>query len=123
MFDITFIGHICFDEIVPYQGETIIAPGSAVLCGAMAAARVGKKVAVITKMAKEDEHILKPMTQVGIATFLIPSNETTYMKVIHPSCNVDDREMIQMKNAGYFMLSELPDFQSRYVHLAGITDQ
>jgi len=122
-FDIAFVGHMCYDEIVPFRGETTVAPGSAVLCGAMAAARVGKKVAVITKMAREDEHILKSMKSVGIKTYLIPSHETTYMKVVHPSDDVDEREMIQLKNAGYFSMSELPEVQSKFVHLAGITNQ
>lgn len=122
-FDITFIGHMCYDEVVPFRGETTVAPGSAVLCGAMAAARVGKKVAVITKMAQEDEHILESMKSRGIVTFLIPSHETTYMKVVHPSDDVDEREMIQVKNAGYFSMSKMPEFQSKYVHLAGITNQ
>ena len=25
-YDITFVGHMCFDEITPYKGETKIAP-------------------------------------------------------------------------------------------------
>lgn len=123
MFDIVFIGHMCFDEIVPFRGEKLVAPGSAVLCGAIAAARVGKKVAVITKMAEKDRYILDPMIQLGVTTFVIPSHETTHMHVLHPSENVDERELIQVKNAGYFDVSEIPEFRSMYVHLAGITDQ
>ena len=42
-YDIAFIGHMCFDEVVPYRGLARVAPGSAVLCGALAAARVGKR--------------------------------------------------------------------------------
>ena len=60
-YDLTFLGHMCFDEITPYQGETRVAPGSAVLCGAMVAARVGMKVAVVTRMASEDAGILRPL--------------------------------------------------------------
>lgn len=122
-FDITFIGHMCYDEIKPFTGEATIASGSAVLCGAMAAARVGKKVAVITKMSPKDAHILEPMKEIGITTFLIPAPETTYMKVVHLTDNVDEREIFQIKNAGYFSFAEIPEFQSKHVHLAGITDQ
>ncbi|MDO8685229.1 MAG: hypothetical protein Q7J78_01000 [Clostridiales bacterium] len=60
-YDITFVGHMCFDEIVPFEGPIRMAPGSAVLCGAIAAAKIGKKVAVVTKMAIRDENILEPM--------------------------------------------------------------
>ena len=53
LYDIVFIGHMCFDEVVSYQGTPRVAPGSAVLCGALAAARVGKSVAVVTQMAPQ----------------------------------------------------------------------
>ena len=61
MYDIAFLGHMCFDEVVPFQGQRTVRPGSAVLCGAMAAARIGKKVAAVVKMSPEDESILQPM--------------------------------------------------------------
>ena len=122
-YDVTFMGHICFDEITPYQGETIVSPGSAVLCGAMAAARIGKNVAVVTKMAPGDEHILNPMKEIGIDVFVIPSVETTYSVVIHPSENVDERKLILKKSAGLIKLSEVPKLQTQYMHLAGISDQ
>lgn len=122
-YSITFIGHMCYDEIVPFDGETKVAPGSAVLCGAMVAGRVGQDVAVITRMSPEDNSILKSMEEAGIDIFLLPSEETTYMRVEHPSEDVDVRRMFQFKNAGYFRADELPEFQSRLVHLAGITDR
>ena len=49
--DITFMGHMCYDEIHPFGEEPTTAPGSAVLCGAMAAARVGANVCVVTRMS------------------------------------------------------------------------
>ena len=85
LYDIAFIGHMCFDEIVAYQGTPRVAPGSAVLCGALAAARVGKSVAVVTQMAPRDQNILDSLRQNGVALHIIPSAETTYMKVVHPS--------------------------------------
>ena len=48
--DITFMGHMCYDEIHPFGGDAATAPGSAVLCGAMAAARVGANVTIVTRM-------------------------------------------------------------------------
>jgi sugar/nucleoside kinase (ribokinase family) len=122
-YDIVFIGHMCFDEVVAYQGTPRVAPGSAVLCGALAAARVGKSVAVVTKMAPRDQNILESLKQNGVALHVIPSTETTYMKVVHPSADVDDRQIYQLANAGFFSLDELPSLTARRVHLAGITDQ
>jgi len=122
-YDIAFIGHMCFDEVVPYQGTPRVAPGSAVLCGALAAARVGKKVLVVTRMAPQDDDILESLRQNGVTVHVIPTVETTYMKVVHSSANVDERQIYQLANAGFFSLSDLPPLEARWVHLAGITDQ
>jgi sugar/nucleoside kinase (ribokinase family) len=122
-YDITFIGHMCFDEITAYQGETKVAPGSAVLCGAIAAARIGQRVAIVTKMAPGDEHILQPMRAIGIDTILIPAQETTCAVVIHPTPNVDERILILKKSAGFFSNTEMPAIETHYMHLAGISNQ
>ena len=123
LYDIAFIGHTCFDEVIPYQGAPRVAPGSAVLCGALAAARVGKSVAVVTRMSPRDQIILESLQQNGVAIHVIPSAETTYMKVVHPSADVDERQIYQLKNAGFFSLDDLPPMAACHVHLAGITDQ
>jgi sugar/nucleoside kinase (ribokinase family) len=123
LYDIVFIGHMCFDEVIPFQGTPRVAPGSAVLCGALAAARVSKSVAVVTRMARRDQHILESLRQNGVAIHIIPSAETTFMKVVHPSADVDDRQIYQLANAGFFSLANLPPLAARRVHLAGVTDQ
>jgi sugar/nucleoside kinase (ribokinase family) len=121
-YDITFVGHMCYDEIIPFGGKARVAPGSAVLCGAMVAARVGKKVAVVVKMARKDESILQPMKDLGIDTYLIPSEETSYNVVLHESENVDERTMTLIKSAGLISINDVPALDSTCVHLAGISD-
>jgi sugar/nucleoside kinase (ribokinase family) len=121
-YDISFIGHMCYDEIVPFGGKPHVAPGSAVLCGAMVAARVGKKVAVVVKMARKDEAILQPMKDIGIECYLIPSEETSYNRVVHESENVDERTMTLVRSAGLISIGDVPDLDSTCVHLAGISD-
>jgi sugar/nucleoside kinase (ribokinase family) len=123
LYDIAFIGHVCFDEIIPCQGLPRVAPGSAVLCGALAAARVGKKVVVVTRMAPKDQVILEPMLQNGIEVHATPSADTTYMKVVHTTADVDERQIYQLANAGFFSLTDVPPLEVRQMHLAGITDQ
>ena len=121
-YDITFVGHMCYDEIIPFGGKPHVAPGSAVLCGAMVAARVGKKVAVVVKMAKTNEPILQPMKDIGIDTYLIPSDETTYSRVLHESANVDERKLTLVKSAGLISIDDVPALDATCVHLAGISD-
>ena len=121
-YDITFIGHMCYDEIIPFGGKPAIAPGSAVLCGAMVAARVDKKVAAVVKMAQQDENILLPLKEVGVDTYLIPADVTTYSRVLHESENVDERKLTIVRTAGLISIDDVPELQSQCVHLAGISD-
>jgi sugar/nucleoside kinase (ribokinase family) len=121
-YDVTFVGHMCYDEIIPFGGQPHIAPGSAVLCGAMVAGRIGRKVAAVVKMATKDEPILQAMKEVGVDTYLIPSAETTFSRVLHESANVDERKLTLVKSAGLISINDVPQLSSTCVHLAGISD-
>ena len=122
MYDVTFVGHMCYDEVAYYNKEGYTAPGSAVLCGAAVAARIGKKVALVTRLAKKDEHILDSLKEIGVDCYVTYSDETSWMYVGHPSDDVEDREMILKHTAGPFQIEDFPDIQSKAVHLAGISD-
>jgi sugar/nucleoside kinase (ribokinase family) len=121
-YDLAFIGHMCYDEIIPFGGKPVVAPGSAVLCGAMVAARVGKKVAAVVKMSKQDEIILQPLKDAGVDTYLIPSDVTTYSRVLHETENVDERKLTIVRTAGLISITDVPRLSSQCVHLAGISD-
>lgn len=121
--DLAFIGHVCIDEVIPFEGSAEVAPGSAVLCGALAAVGAGASVSVVTRMAPRDEDVLAAMRDRGIAIYVIPAEATTYMRVAHPSANVDERVMDQLASAGRFRLADIPRLHVRNVHLAGISDQ
>jgi sugar/nucleoside kinase (ribokinase family) len=121
--DLAFIGHLCRDEVISFGGSRRVAPGSAVLCGALAAARIGTSVAVVTRMRSSDEEVVAQLRGSGIALHVIPADATTYMRVVHASQNVDEREMFQLTSAGPFQVADIPALDVRHVHLAGITDQ
>ena len=121
-YDITFIGHMCYDEVTPFGGEKIIAPGSAVLCGAMVTARIGIKTAAVVKMSMDEEKITQPMKDLGVDVFIIPADCTTYSRVLHESENVDERKITLVKTAGLIKIEDVPQLQSSYVHLGGISD-
>ena len=121
-YDITFIGHMCYDEVTPFGGTPIVAPGSAVLCGAMVTARVGAKTAAIVRMSTDEEHINRPMKDLGVDVFIIPADCTTYSRVLHKSENVDERDITLVRSAGLIRIEDVPPFESRFVHLAGISD-
>ena len=121
-YDITFVGHMCYDEVAYYNKEGYTAPGSAVLCGAAVAARIGKKVALVTRLAKKDEHILDALKEVGVDCYVTFSEETSWMYVGHPSDNMEERDMILKQTAGPFHIEDFPEIESKAVHLAGISN-
>ncbi|MDR2571206.1 MAG: PfkB family carbohydrate kinase [Oscillospiraceae bacterium] len=121
-YGITFIGHMAYDEVHPFGEEKIIAPGSAVLCGAMVTARIGIKTAAVVKMSLDEEHITQPMKDLGVDVFIIPADCTTYSRVLHKSENVDERDITLLKTAGLMKIEDIPDLESEYYHLGGISD-
>lgn len=122
-YDIVFVGHMAIDEVHHYDGTVSVNPGSAVLCGALAAANVGSNVAVVTRLSAKDELILTGLKNADVDVFFVPTQETTYIQVVHPSVNMDERELFQTKNAGFFQLEDIPNISARIIHLAGISDQ
>lgn len=122
-FDITFIGHVCYDEVTPFGGAPRVAPGSAVLCGAMVAPRAGARTAAITRMNPADEEIVAPLRALGVSVFITPCPVTAFARVAHYSENVDERRVFVTRDPGPFTLADLPDnLATGIIHLAGISN-
>lgn len=121
--DITFIGHLCRDEIFPFGGTPYVQVGSALLCGAMVAPRVGARTAVVTRMDAADDALLDPLRALGVACTATPGAVTTLARVVHPSAQVDERRLYVLHDPGPFTLADLPHgLRSGIIHLAGISD-
>jgi len=122
-YDLVFVGHVTFDDIEAREGSSQRVPGGAPLFGAFAALPTNKRIAVITRMAKEDGHILEPLEAAGVDVYLQPSSETTHMRVVHPTENLDERLLYQIRNAGFFVIEEMPPLEPCLVHLGALTDR
>jgi len=113
---------MCYDEVTPFGEEKIIAPGSAVFCGAMVTARIGVKTAAVVKMSQGEEPITQPMKDLVVDVFIIPADCTTYSRVLHKSENVDERDITLVRTAGLIKIEDVPELESEYYHLGGISD-
>ncbi|MBN1106454.1 MAG: hypothetical protein JXL84_23830 [Deltaproteobacteria bacterium] len=122
-YDLVFMGHVTIDEIETPEGSTRGAPGGAPLFGAFAASCSKKRIAVVTRMAEGDGHILEPLKAAGIDVFLRPAPSTTHMRVVHPTGNVDERVMVQAQNAGFFVTADIPPIEPCSIHLGALTDR
>lgn len=121
-YGIVFIGHMAVDEVHHFGGEVSVSVGSAVLCGTLAAARVGCQVAVVTRMALQDAQMVESLREVGVEVTIVPAPATTYVQVLHLSADMDVRRIIQVRSAGFFQPEDVPALQAGVVHLAAITD-
>jgi sugar/nucleoside kinase (ribokinase family) len=122
-YDIVFVGHIIRGKIAPFEELPRAGSGGAAFFNASAAFCCTNKIAVLTRMSREDEHFVEPFRNMGIDVYIQYSNETTSMKVIYSTDNVDERQLFLKKNAGYFKIEEMPPLESNLIHLSALSDQ
>jgi sugar/nucleoside kinase (ribokinase family) len=121
--DIVFIGHVARGEMQPFEGTTHIVAGAVQFSAMAAASWSNKKIAVITRAAEHDRDMLDEMRRAGIVIYVQPSTESTFMRVVHPTPDPDERSIYMVTSAGYLSIDELPQIEPCYAHLVGMTDQ
>jgi sugar/nucleoside kinase (ribokinase family) len=123
-YDIVFIGHISVDEIRRFGGRTSVETGGAAFYSSMAACVPGLRIAVITRMARDHHYLLDPLKARGIDVYVQPSPGTSHLRVVHRSANLDEREILQTENSGFFEHEEIAfPAKPRLIHLGALTDR
>jgi sugar/nucleoside kinase (ribokinase family) len=74
--------------------------GGGVRYSAFAAAGLGKRVAVITRLAAEDLHVVDQLENAGIDVFPVVTSSSTLMRLEYPSDNPDERTLVMAATAG-----------------------
>jgi len=119
LYDIVFVGQTATADIVPFKGPPRREAGGPAANAAMAAARCMMRIALLTRLAKIDSHLLEPLKSAGIDIYIQPAEVTTHLRIVHPSANADEREMILKRSSGFFKIDEMPQLEPCLVHLAG----
>ena len=122
-YDLVFVGHESTYEVDAPEGSARGLPGGAASFGALAARWSKKKIAVITRLAKEDAPSLEPLKTDGIDVYLRPVAATTHLRIVHPTANLDERLIVQTQNAGFFESADVPPIEPSWIHLAALTDR
>ncbi len=113
-YDIALLGNYTKDTIVSAAG-TRLADGGAFNYGAHVAARMGLKVAAVTRLADEDFHVVDELTRLGVAVFARPTPHSTCLRLEYPTANVDERVIYVASTAGAFTPAEVADLQARAI--------
>jgi sugar/nucleoside kinase (ribokinase family) len=113
-YDIAFIGHYTKDTVVSASGTRIV-DGGAFNYGSNVAARMGLKVAAITRLAKEDFHVVEKLKGLGVDVFTHISPLSTCLRLEYPTSNVDKRVIYVTSSAGPFTTAEVEKIQAKAI--------
>lgn len=108
-YDVLYIGNYTKDTIISPAGTKIV-DGGAVNYAAHAAARLGKKVAVITRLAREDQHVVDKLVESGIDCHPTYTPTSTLLKLEYPTADPDIRTLYVMSVAGSITPGEVEEF-------------
>ncbi len=111
-FDIAFIGHYTKDVIV-YPDRTVTVDGGAFNYGANVAVRMGLKTAVVTRLAEQDWHVVRGLEALGVTVFARPTPQSTVLRLIYPSINLDERTIEYVSSAGPFTPDEVAGLDAK----------
>jgi len=117
--DIVIIGHIARD-IIEIDGVSKPVLGGAVYYGGLAGSRMGLKVAIITRLKVEDFPILESFEKHNIKYFAYPAKETSGIKNIYSSQNMEYRSYEPLGFAGAFNKEEIPDIKTKIFVIGSI---
>jgi sugar/nucleoside kinase (ribokinase family) len=110
--DVAMIGHFAVDKITTADGKTTLAHGGAVYYGAISLARLGYRVAVITRLHRDDFWRLDEIRGEGIEVFATEAPETAGMENIFTTEDRDKRTCRSLGFAGPFTVEEIPDIDA-----------
>jgi sugar/nucleoside kinase (ribokinase family) len=111
-FDIVFIGHYTKDTIV-YPTVTRVVDGGAFNYGANVAARMGLRVAVVTRLAREDWHVVESLEAIGVTAFAKATPASTCLTLTYPTDDLDQRTITLTSSAGPFTVEEVAGIDAR----------
>ena len=111
-YDIAFLGNYTRDTIVSAAGTRMV-DGGAFNYGAQVAARMGLRVAAITRLAREDWRVVEALAALGIDVFAEATPTSTCLRLEYPSSNPDERVLYVASSAGAFAPAQVADVEAR----------
>ncbi|MFQ5603003.1 MAG: PfkB family carbohydrate kinase [bacterium] len=111
-YDLAIIGNYTKDTIVS-SSEIRQVDGGGFNYGAHVGAMMGLKTAAITRLAREDFHVVKALTEIGVEVFACETPKSTHLRLDYPTDDVDERILSVTQTAGNFSPSQIAEIESR----------
>jgi sugar/nucleoside kinase (ribokinase family) len=107
-YDIAFIGNYTKDTIIDSRGERVV-DGGAFNYGANVAARLGLKTCAVTRLSKNDRHVVEGLEKLGVDVFPEYTSDSTRLRLVYPGDNPDERQIYVDSTAGSFRPEQVAD--------------
>lgn len=120
VYDLVLLGSAGRNQMHRADGSIEPILGGPLFHSALATTWSDRRVAVVTRMAKEDRDLLESLRDASISVFVSPAPQTTRSHIFYASDNVDDRRHVLETSAGPFSMADLPPIESRLIHLVGV---
>ncbi len=111
-YDVICIGNYTKDTIISPKGVQSV-DGGAVNYAAHAAARLGCKVAVVTRLSREDIRVVDKFSVSGVDCFPTFVPQSTLMKLEYPTTDPDIRHLTVAATAGAIPASEVEGLRAK----------
>src|SRR5688500_17754981 len=111
-YDVLYIGNYTKDTIISPAGVKYV-DGGAVNYAAHAAARLGLSVAVVTRLATEDDRVVEKLIQAGIDCYPTYTPYSTIMTLEYPTSDPDIRKLSVTATAGSISAGEVETLNAK----------
>jgi sugar/nucleoside kinase (ribokinase family) len=110
-YDLVFIGNYTKDTIVSAAGTRMV-DGGGFNYGAHVAAAMGLKTAAVTRLSREDSHVVDALVRLGVTVFPTYTPHSTHLRLHYPTPNVDERIVTVAHTAGSFTPEQVKDLHA-----------
>jgi sugar/nucleoside kinase (ribokinase family) len=117
--DILFLGHFAVDRNV-VDGVAKTESGGGVYYGGIAAARLGARVGVVTRLRVEDFSRLDAFRAAGVEVFATAASDTSGIENTYSSTDMERRVCVPLGFAGPFTPADIPDVAARIIAVVPI---
>ncbi len=112
LYDIVIIGNYTKDTIVSASGTRLV-DGGGFNYGAHVASMMGLKTAAVTRLSRDDVHVVHALEKLGVDVFPTYTPHSTTLRLYYPTPDPDQRVLTVTRTAGVFGPDEVKELKAR----------
>ncbi len=119
-YDTLIIGPVSLDHNIDYEGNEHHEVGGAIVQSGYAAAKLGHKTALFTKLNPDDTDVDEAFENAGADLFWKASSHTTSIRNQYFTADKEKRDCRAISICDSFLEDEIPEVNTKIYHLAGL---